>query len=165
MSDRLNAYLQSHWAAATAGVATFEHTARVVSETDAAAARELEHLARDVAADREALRGLMADVGLEPSRLATLSGQATATAQRLVPQVPLPADGLSPVLRLDGLRGAVAAKRAGWDILREVAEYDDRLDPGQLIDLAERADDQAARLQRIHLRVGADVLRAGDPGR
>lgn len=159
MSDRLHAYLQSHWAAATAGVATFEQTAHLVSGIDPGAAADLRVLAEEVAVDREKLRELMTQVGLRPATLATWTGRLTATAQRILPPLPLPGDGLTPILRIDGLRGAVAGKRAGWDLLREVAEYDDRLDAALLIELAERADDQAARLQRIHLQVGNGVMR------
>ena len=65
---------------------------------------------------------------------------------------------MTDVLKLEGLRAAVAGKRAGWDLLRSVAEYDARLDAALLDELADRADEQLERLQQVHLCVGVAAM-------
>ena len=65
---------------------------------------------------------------------------------------------MTDVLKLEGLRAAVAGKRAAWDLLRSVAEYDARLDAALLDELADRADEQLERIQRLHLCVGVAAM-------
>ncbi len=160
MRDRpLHAYLQAHWSGATAGVAAFTQAAASLAGRDDVAARDLRALTDEIVADRESLRRLMSMVGLSPALVSTVSGRVSATVHRLTPRVPAARGrGVTDVLKLEGLRAAVAGKRAGWDLLRSVAEYDARLDAALLDELAGRADEQLELLQQVHLRVGVAAM-------
>jgi hypothetical protein len=54
----------------------------------------------------------------------------------------------------------VSAERAGWQLLRAATEDDVGVEPLQVDELIRCADDQIARLQDLHLRVGRTVIGA-----
>ena len=62
------------------------------------------------------------------------------------------------VVELEGLRDAVAAKTAGWQVLQVLAAHDDRIDRNEVDLLVARADDQADRLRRLHLARTEELL-------
>ncbi len=59
---------------------------------------------------------------------------------------------LADVIELEGLRAAVQSKLACWQVLRAITVHDERADVVELERLIERAQDQAARLYRLHLQ-------------
>lgn len=157
--DMLHAYLQHHWAGSSAGVAMFERVARSHSDTDVAT--RVRRLATEVDEDREQLRQIIVATGAAPSRIAATTGRAVEFADRFKPNGRLVRRSpLSDLFELEALRDAVTAKRAGWQLLRAATEDDVRVDPLQLDELIRRADDQIARLEDLHLRVGRTVIGA-----
>ncbi|MEU6136646.1 hypothetical protein [Nocardioides sp. NPDC047086] len=157
--DLLHAYLQHHWAGSSAGLAMFERVGRSHSDTDVAA--RVRQLATEVNEDREQLRQIIVATGAAPSRIAATTGRAVELAGRFKPNGRLVRRSpLSDLFELEALRDAVAAKRAGWQLLRTATEDDARVDALQLDELIRRADDQLARLEDLHLRVGRTVISA-----
>lgn len=157
--EMLHAYLQHHWAGASAGVAMFRRVGRSHSDTDVAA--RVRRLATEVNDDREALRQIIVATGATPSRIGATTGRAVEFAGRFKPNGRLVRRSpLSDLFELEALRDAVAAKRAGWQLLGAATEDDVRVDRPQLEELIRRADDQLARLEDLHLRVGRTVIDA-----
>jgi hypothetical protein len=157
--DTLHAYLQHHWAGSSAGAAMFERVGRSHSDTDVAA--RVRQLATDINEDREQLRQIIMATGATPSRIAATTGRAAEFAGRFKPNGRLVRRSpLSDLFEVEALRDAVTAKRAGWQLLRAATEDDVRVDPLQLDELIRRADDQLARLEDLHLRVGRTVIGA-----
>jgi hypothetical protein len=155
--DVLHGHLQHHWAAATGGVALFARVGRGLGESPAA--EEVTRLAGEIADDRESLRQIMASVGVDPTLVGALAARGAELVGRLKPNgTLLRRSALTDVLELEALRTAVAGKRAGWELLRELAPDDERLDETLLDVLIRRADDQERRLRSLHLRVSADRM-------
>ena len=112
---------------------------------------DLAVVAREVVEDREALGRLMRLLGLDPGTVAPVVVRVAERVGRLKPNGHLvrrsPA---SDVLELEALRGAVSAKRAGWDALLVLSDDLARVDAPELERLLGRADGQLARLTRVH---------------
>jgi hypothetical protein len=147
--DELNVYLQNHWAAAAGGEDLARRIARTHDGTDVGP--DLAVVAREVVEDREALGKLMRLLGLDPGTVAPVVVRVAERVGRLKPNGHLvrrsPA---SDVLELEALRGAVSAKRAGWDALLVLSDDLARVDAPELERLLGRADGQLARLTRVH---------------
>lgn len=159
--ETLRNYLQNHWVAATAGTAVFRRVGRTHGDPVAAAA--ISSLAEEVAADQDSLRRIMDAVGAQPARAGTVAGRLSATLGRIKPNGSLlRRTALTDVLELEGLRTAVTAKRAGWELLLALTAHDDRLDEALLHDLHHRADRQVAVLGRLHLSASRWLLEAPD---
>ena len=153
----LRGYLQHHWAGAVAGTRLFHRGARTHSDPRVAA--QVRDLAAEVDADRESLREIMRSVDVEPSRVGALAASAAETVGRLKPNGSLlRRTPLTDVVKVEALRGAVNAKRAGWQVLQVIAEEERRLDHDLLTALEERADKQLLTLQRLHLRASPSRL-------
>lgn len=156
--DVLGGYLQNHWAAATAGVALFRRVGR--THSDAAIADEVSAMAGEIAEDRESLRSIMESVGVRPSTIGAYGARLAQEVGRLKPNGRLVRRSpLTDVLEPEALRAAVGAKSSGWQLLRAVAESDQRLDADLLDELLRRAGDQLSRLEDVHLRAGRARLR------
>ena len=164
MAERaLHTYLQAHWAAAAVGTGAFARAAKSFEGRDDEVARELHALTREIQEDRETLRSIMSMAGTTPAVLSTVSARVANAAHRLTPRgLTLLRGGPPDVLRVEMLRPAVMGKRSGWDLLRALAEYDDRLDGTLLDKLIERADGQLDRLQQVHHHVGVPRLQPDD---
>ncbi|UUW90764.1 hypothetical protein [Pimelobacter simplex] len=67
---------------------------------------------------------------------------------------------LTDVVEIETLRIAVFGKRAGWQLLRSVADADPRLDAVLLDDLVRLADSQLERLADAHLGIARKRLLA-----
>jgi len=147
--DELNVYLQNHWAAAAGGQDLARRVARSHHGTDVGS--ELARVASEIGEDRETLRGLMRRVGLDPGTVGPTVARAAERIGRLKPNGHLlrrsPA---SDVLELEALRGAVSAKRAGWDALLVLADDLARVTVDDVERLRDRADDQLERLAGVH---------------
>ena len=65
---------------------------------------------------------------------------------------------LADVIELEGLRLATYGKLACWQVLVGVAADDDRVPAAELEHLVDRAEEQLARLDALHLRTAHDRL-------
>lgn len=143
----LNVYLQQHWAAAAGGLDLARRVTRTHAGTDVEA--DLEAVSRDIAEDREALRALMASLDLERGTVGPVVARLAERVGRFKPNGHLlTRSPVSDVLELEALRGAVSAKRAGWDALLLLD-----LDPvpdAEVERLRDRADQQLDRLTAVH---------------
>ncbi|QIX27108.1 hypothetical protein ncot_11260 [Nocardioides sp. JQ2195] len=156
-SEVLEGHLQHHWTGATGGVAFFDRVARTLPDREAAA--QVRDIAREVNDDRESLRRIMVSLGFPPSRTGALVARAGEWVGRFKPNGRvISRSPLTDVLELEALRDAVSAKRIGWQLLRELAEHDGRIDPRHVQGLLDRADSQLDRLQQLHLQVAMDRI-------
>lgn len=158
MDDRLlTSYLNDHLAGATAGRDLFRRAARSHQGDDLGG--QLADLAREVDEDRDALIDTMTTLGIRRNPAAVLLGATAERVGRLKPNgFVIRRSPLSDVVELEGMRLAVAAKLAGWEMLLAVAADDTRLDRTALEDSVRRANDQLERVRSLHLRVAAERL-------
>ena len=155
--DELNVYLQNHWAAAAGGRDLAARVARTHRGSDVG--QELAIVAAEIAEDREALRRMMRLLGLAPGTVAPAVARIAERVGRLKPNGHVvrrsPA---SDVLELEALRGAVSAKRAGWDALLVLSEDQAGIHAGEVERLRERADGQLVRLAGVHAELARRSL-------
>jgi hypothetical protein len=158
VDDRLlTSYLNDHLAGATAGRDLFRRSAK--SHAGDELGGQLSDLAREVDDDRNALIETMTTLGVRRNPASVLLGVAAERLGRLKPNgFVVRRSPLSDVVELEGMRLAVAAKLAGWEMLLAVAAEDARLDRTALEDSIRRANDQLARVRTLHLRVATERL-------
>ena len=159
-SDLLSIYLNDHFAGSMGGI---ELLRRLVSghrgTPDGAVLARLE---AEVNADREALRKVMRDLGVRERRYKLVAAWAAEKAGRLKANGYLVRRSpLSSVVELEAMMLGVCGKAALWRALLERAGDDARLDAAELAALAERAQRQAAELEK--LRVKHAVIAFGRP--
>jgi hypothetical protein len=158
MTDQrsLSVYLNDHLTGATGGRDLFR---RAAGSQSGPRGTTLSRLAAEVDQDREALRGLMRRLGVLENRPMAALGWLGEKAGRLKPNgYVVRRSPLADVIELEGLRAAVQAKLAGWQVLREVARHDDRITTGEIDALVRRAEEQATRLEDMHRQVAAEHL-------
>jgi len=156
----LSVYLNNHFTGASGGVEMFGRVAKQHAGSSWGA--ELARLAADIDEDRERLRDIMGRLGVAENRAMTLLGWVGEKVGRVKPNGYLVRRSpLSDVVELEGLRIAVAAKQAGWEVLREVAAHDTRVSTDEVETLIGRAEDQSERLQDLHLRAAREELSEG----
>jgi hypothetical protein len=154
-------YLNNHLTLANAGVDLFKRVA--ASKRDSDLGPELEELAGQVEEDRDTLRKLMRRLDVAERLPMTLVGKVGERLGRLKPNGYLVRRSpLADVVELEGLRDSVAVKIAAWQVLRAVATHDKRVTREETEALLERAEDQASRLYRMHLRVTEALLSDGE---
>jgi hypothetical protein len=154
----LSTYLNDHLAAATAGLELFR---RVVGSHPAPRSEELQRLRDEAAGDLESLRSIMGRLGVRQNRPMAALGWLGEKAGRLKPNgYVLRRSPLADVIELEALRVAAHGKLACWQVLRAVAVHDDRITQVELETLIERAEDQGARLYRLHLQAVQERLLA-----
>lgn len=145
-------YLNDHLTGATGGDQLFRRAASSFAGSPVGA--EVAELADEVSADRESLRRIMRRLDVTENKPQIALGWVAERAGRLKLNGRLfSRSPLSDVVELEGLRLAVSAKTSGWEVLRLVADHDDRLDPAELDALISRAHDQRERLEGLHRRV------------
>ena len=150
-SDRfLEIYLQDHWAGASGGL---QLAKRILGSLEAPEQTEMGAIAAEIEEDREKLREIMTRLGVDPDRVK----QAAAHAGELMGRLKLNGRVLSPsplsrVVEFEGMLMGVTGKLELWRSLTQLAPQDDRLDPGELEELIERAEGQRARLEDLHAK-------------
>ena len=155
-------YLNDHLTAATAGVELARRTAGNHRHDELA--DETAELADEVEQDRVALRRLMHRLGLKVNRPMAALGVVGERLGRLKPNgFVVRRSPLSDVVELEGLRAFVATKIAAWQVLRAIAAHDNRITRDEVEELIDRAQDQAERLYKLHLRVTEQVLSEQEP--
>jgi hypothetical protein len=153
----LGIYLNDHLAGATAGIELFRRAARAHATSPIGV--ELQQLAAEVEADRDALRDIMASLAVPVRRYKLATAWAVEKAARLKRNGHvLSRSPLSSLIELEALRLGVQGKAAGWRTLRELADTDARLDRKGLDELQERAHRQADRLEALRLTTAAAVF-------
>jgi hypothetical protein len=121
----------------------------------------LRRLSAEVAQDRDALRDIMAALGVPVRGYKVCAAWIGEKAARLklngyfLTRSPL--SGLE-VEELETLRLGVEGKAAGWRTLRVLAETDTRLDSGRLDELIARARCQADLLEELRVRAAGQVI-------
>jgi hypothetical protein len=159
-ADRfLGIYLNDHLAGSTAGVRLARRLARRHAAT--AFGGDLASICREIEEDRAALRAVLARLGVSERRhkivggwLAELLGRAKANG-RVLSRSPL-----STVIEVEALRLGVEGKRLAWSTLSTAARHDAELglEAAEFDALADRAADQAARLEEMRTRAVREAL-------
>jgi hypothetical protein len=145
----LGIYLNDHLAAATtAGLELARRAA--ASHRGSDTGERLARFAADVAADRGALRSIMAALGAPVRHYKSYAAWVAEKAARLKLNGSLRSRSpLSSVVELEMLRLGVEGKAAAWRTLRALAERDTRLDKEQLNELLSRAAGQSQALEEL----------------
>jgi hypothetical protein len=157
--DYLSTYMQDHRAGAEMGS---DLVARLRDENLGTPYEDfLMLLAQDIERDVATLESIMERFGVDKAMLKTAGAKIGEKLARLKPNEQLTGySPLSRVVEFEGLRSGVQGKLALWDSLYEISETDDRLDPDELQNLVERAENQLAGL-REHHRIAAREAFAG----
>lgn len=150
-------YLNDHLGAATGGVELARRALR--SNPDGELGRYLAGFTAEIEQDREQLRQIMERLGVRGDRVKLAVGWLGEKAGRLKLNGRLTSySPLSRVLELEGLIAGVNAKLALWQLLRELAASEPRLDAAQLDRLIGRAERQVAGLREHHRSVAPTSL-------
>lgn len=151
----LRGYLNDHLGGATAGVRLLSRVARTAPGP---ARAQLERLTADVVQDRQSLLEIMRRLDVPVRRREVLAGWLLETASRLRTDVRLPHRPLRELVALEALVLGVQGKAAGFRVLRAAAVDGLPLDAAALDRLVERAERQAATLERLRLQAGVRAL-------
>jgi hypothetical protein len=155
--DLLGIYLNDHLAGATGGLELARRVA--ASHPDPANDGALQRLSAEVAQDRDALRDIMAALGVPVRAYKVCTAWIGEKAARLkLNGYFLTRSPLSSLEELEMLRLGVEGKAAGWRTLRVLAETDKRLDSRRLDELIARARRQADLLEELRVRAAGQVI-------
>ncbi len=155
--DLLHIYLRDHHALSTGERALARRLAG--SHHDGPAAHDLAELADDVAADHAELESIMGAVGARRSTVKPLIAVLGERAGRLkLNGRLLRRSPLATVVELEMMRMVVQGKTSAWRTLRGLAHTDSRLDGARLDRLVDRAEQQAALLDRLHRGAAGEAL-------
>lgn len=155
---RLAIYLQDHYAGSAAGIELFRRAAD--QQTDPVARTALTAMAEEVDNDRVALQRFLEAVGAKPDPVKNASAWLGEKLGRLKPNGELlHRSPLSDVVELEALRLAVEGKAAGWRVLRQLSQDEDRFDAGELDKLLSSADRQIEKLEELRLAAAERVFR------
>lgn len=146
--DLLELYLSDHLTGATAGT---DRIARMADDfIDTPVFPQLSALAEEIRTERSFLENLIHELDLKqlPYRQAVASvGEKIGRLKgnrRVLSRSPM-----TMLLETELMRGAILAKKGGWQTLREHAA-DLNLDPVVFDELIDQADQQAATLDEVH---------------
>ncbi|KQY98584.1 epimerase [Microbacterium sp. Root53] len=156
--DILGLYLSDHLTGATAGVARFRRMAKAYADTDLGP--DLARLAEEVGRERVFLKDLVdtLEVPRRPHRQA-LAWLGEKAGRLKTNGRPL-GSPMTPVLETELMRGAVMGKKGVWETLAALAP-DLGLPAETFTALAERAEEQAAVLGRLHRHIVREAFVAG----
>ncbi|MDX6619201.1 MAG: hypothetical protein QOK36_1587 [Gaiellales bacterium] len=149
----LSIYLQDHFAGASAGVSLARRVAQSNGETPAA--DSLREVAAEVAEDRETLKRLMHDLGINPSLTKTIAAWLGERAARLKPNGRIGGTkAFHRLHELELLSLGIGGKIALWESLR-VARIESAVDLDALID---RARNQRECVEQQRLALAREAL-------
>ncbi|MBV9213096.1 MAG: hypothetical protein JOZ25_05555 [Actinobacteria bacterium] len=153
----LPTYLNDHLAAAT-GVTDL--VARAASSNEGndygGFLAELRH---EIAEDRAALERIMARLDVKRDPIKTTAARVAERIGRLKPNAHLTSySPLSRVIELETVALGVTGKLALWRSLIEIAGAEERLDPEELRQLVERAEDQRRSIETYRIRAVQETL-------
>lgn len=150
MASALHIYLQDHLAGATFGLQLVQRCQR--NNEGSELAEPLAKLTTEIAEDRRTLQAIMRDVGAEASRTKLAAGWTLEKIRRLKPNGKLfEYTPLARVVELESLAIGISGKKAMWRALEDVSSQDRRLARHDFPALAQRADDQLARVEDLRL--------------
>jgi hypothetical protein len=155
-SKYLATYLNDHLGGSTSGI---ELARRAANENKGTELGDfLSQLVVEIQDDREALKDIMAALGVGEDRLKVAAGWLLEKAGRLKPNAQLTGySPLSPLVELEGLVVGINGKLAMWRALLQIAGPPP-LDAGRLEELAARAERQIADTERHRLEVARSAL-------
>ena len=152
--DVLHGHMRTHLMGASGGTAAFERVAHTHGIPEVADG--LKAMAEEIKQEREWLRDMMADVGIEPNVISKVASQGAEVVARFRPTLRLVGRSeLMDVLQLEALYAAVVTKRNGWRYMRQAARAGANLDIAQLDELERWADSQLERLRDWHALTAA----------
>lgn len=155
--ELLGIYLNDHLAGATGGAELARRVA--AGRRGEEAGDDLLRFAADVAADRIALRDIMAALDVPVRAYKVYAGWIGEKAGRLkLNGRLLGRSPLSSLEELEMMRLGVESKAAGWRTLQLVADTDPRLDRARLAKLIARADGQLELLEGLRVRAARAVV-------
>ncbi len=165
MASALHIYLQDHLAGATFGFELVQRCQR--NNEGSELAEPLAKLTAEIAEDRRTLQAIMRDVGVEASRTKVAAGWTLEKVRRLKPNGRIfEYTPLARVVELESLAIGISGKKAMWRALENVSSQDQRLARHDFPALAERADDQLARVEVLRLvaaRTAFVEVRSAEP--
>lgn len=146
--EMLADYLRQHLLGSSSGVQMFRSAADTWADTDEGAA--LHELADQIEQERERLERLIAEIGGTRSLAFRAVGAAAQAGGRLNPVNALRSrrSGWTQT-ELDLLQGALQGKAAMWHVLEEIADAHPALDPAEMRELYDAAQEQQAEVRRI----------------
>jgi hypothetical protein len=155
MSNMLRTYLQDHHAGATAGLELARRAASSNAENEYGP--DLETIANEIEADREALGDVMDKLGVKSSSIKDAAGWTAEKVGRLKPNNSLLSySPLSRVIEIEGLVIGVTGKQALWESLRTAVG--DSLNGTSFVELSQRAADQRSRLEELRKRAATEAF-------
>lgn len=144
----LTIYLSDHLSGATGAVRRLSQMAS--GYTDLSVHDDLVTLAEDVAQDRQALVGIMEQVGVRPQRYKLVAGRVGETVGRLKGNGRiLSRSPLTPLVEIEAIRVGVVGKLSLWQTLGTHAESLG-LEADHLAELHNRATSQLRVIERCH---------------
>jgi hypothetical protein len=147
----LHVYLQDHLAGATFGYELAERCRRRNEGSEFGA--PLAELAREIASDRQTLMAVMRRLGADPSNVKVSAAWLFEKARRLKPNGRLLSyTPLTRVVELESLAIGIAGKTALWRALESVTGKGLQLEGYDFAALAEQAEDQLRRVERLRLQ-------------
>ncbi|HET6503906.1 MAG TPA: hypothetical protein VFG87_24420 [Amycolatopsis sp.] len=153
----LGIYLNDHLAGAMADTELARRLAR--TEREWAGNGKLDRLADEIAADRDALRDIMAALGEPVRKVGVWVGWGLEKLGRLKRNgTTARRSPLSRVVELESMRLGVEGKVAAWRTLRARGAVDPRLDADRLDELIAAGRSQIARLERLRARAVAELF-------
>ena len=149
-TDELVTYLNDHLAGSTAALQLLDH---LVEESDAGDSRKFfSTLRAEIAEDRGILEDLVRRTGDQPSTLRAVGGWLAEWFGRLKLKLDDPSgDSLAELEALEVLMLGIHGKQALWDALVVVAPAVPQWADVNFARLAQRAGDQAARVEARRL--------------
>jgi hypothetical protein len=155
----LATYLNDHLGGSTGGLELARRITNQNARTELGAF--MAGLTREIAEDRQTLREIMGELGVEASRPKIALGWATEKVGRLKPNGHvLQYSPLSRFIELEKLSLGIEGKRLMWVALAG-APAGERIGVERLTRLTERAERQRDGVERFRVDVGREVLRAG----
>ena len=156
-SKYLATYLNDHLAGSTVVVQLVRRAASENEGNELGAF--LTSLSGDIAADRDALKEIMAQLGVGADRAKLAAAWVGERLGRLKPNAQLRGySPLSPLIELDVLLVGITGKLHLWTALAEVAGEHD-LDLARLKELTARAGAQRSAVEERRVTVARDALR------
>jgi ABC-type hemin transport system ATPase subunit len=156
-SKYLATYLNDHLAGSTAVLEVVRRAARENEGNELGTF--LSQLSGEIAADREALREIMAGVGVSADRPKLAAAWTAEKLGRLKPNAQLRGySPLSPLVELEVLLLGITGKLHLWTALADVAD-DHGLDAARLAELSARAERQRSDVEKRRVQVARDALR------
>jgi hypothetical protein len=146
------AYLNDHLAGSAAAL---DLLAKMSSQNEGTEfGRVLAALEQEVAEDRDALRQVMAKLGIPTDSVKQAGGWVLEKLTRLRFDVTT-GEELGRLMEAEALSLGIAGKLAGWRALKEASHADLGVDLDRLI---ERAQDQRSRLEPFRIEAARQVL-------